>query len=819
MASQVKTGTPRADTRLPARAALDEHRSAQPRVGVDGKFLVRNGRDFRVRGVTYGSFAPRRDGASFPEPDRVRQDLAAMRSAGINTVRVYELPPRDVLDAAAEAGLYLIVGLHYPDWRSEPSPGGRARRRILDAGRRAVAAAVERCADRPEVLALSVGNEVPGDLVRVHGIRAVEDVLSLLVEEVHAAATPLLATYTNYPTTEYLRVDGQDLVTFNVFLEDPDDLRAYLRHLLVISGDHPLVITELGLAGDVHGAVEQADALAWQLRLVDETGCAGATVFSWTDDWNVGGEAVRGWGFGLTTADRRPKPALDVVREWTRRGVRDLRSRWPRVSVVVCAHNEEALVGRCLASLERCEYPDLEVIFCDDASTDSTLEIARRFPVRALALERGGLSRARNAGIRAATGEIVAFLDADAECHPEWPYHLALSLEEPNVAATGGPNLPPARAPFVERAVALAPGTPVHVLVTDDRAEHVPGCNMAFRTEAIQGIGGFDPIFRAAGDDVDVCWKLLDRGHEIGFSPAAQVRHHRPATVGTYLRQQRNYGKAERMLSGRHRHRFNMLGQARWAGSIYMPSRLVPKLLRPLVYHGPMGLAPFQPVAERRSDLALTHSSALLPLAAPPALLGGLAVFSPWWLLAPGLVLLALLAYGAAVAVSVRPGRHEPHPLRLRLLVGALHVAQPFVRLWGRIRGRRAAALPPPGSWTGDRLAWLADLARELESQPCRVRPGGEHHEWDLEVRVGLLLAARITTAVAWGWSPRTRVSVRPRRPALGGAAGVVLLLTLAPLWGVVGLAAGCGAVLAEAMLLRSLIRGTLRRTTAGAET
>src|SRR5205807_2740184 len=143
----------------------------------------------------------------------------------------------DVLDLAAAHGLRLVVGVHYKDWREEALPGRRASRRILDAGRRAVAAAVERCADRPEVIAISVGNEVPADLVRLHGIGAVEDVLSTLVAAVHEGAPELLATYTNYPTTEYLRVEGQDFASFNVFLEFPEEFRAYLKHLQVVAGN------------------------------------------------------------------------------------------------------------------------------------------------------------------------------------------------------------------------------------------------------------------------------------------------------------------------------------------------------------------------------------------------------------------------------------------------------------------------------------------------------------------------------------------------------------------------------------------------------
>ncbi len=733
-----------------------------------GKFLSFDGRRFHVRGVTYGSFAPRSDGELVPEPARVRSDFAAMRAAGLNTVRTYTLPPEDVLDAAAEAGLQLIVGLHYDDWRVESSPGRRARRRIRDAGLGAVDAALERCAERKNILALAVGNEVPGDLVRLHGARSVARVLSELCREVRAGG--LRATYVNYPTTE--------------------------------------------LAAGVHGEAEQADSLAWQLRTVEDAGCAGATVFSWTDEWAVAGKPVDGWGFGLTDAERRPKPAHDVVRGWARSGVRDLRRDWPAISVVVCARNEEALIGRCLASLERCDYPDLEVIVCDDGSTDRTLELARSSPFRVLALEHGGLSTARNAGLAAATGEIVAYLDADAEAHPEWPYRLALAFDADNVGAAGGTNLTPLDAPFVERAVAEAPGAPIHVLATDDRAEHVPGCNMAFRRAALEEIGGFDPIHRAAGDDVDVCWKLLDRGYEIAFSAAAQVDHHRPESVRSYLRQQRSYGRSERVLLGRHRHRFNGFGQARWSGSIYGGPRLLPSLLRPIVYHGPMGLAPFQKVHRRRGEHVLTYASASLPLVPPLAALGLLAPLSAWFLVAPAVAVAWVVAYAAAIAAAVRPGRTEPQPLRFRLLVAALHVAQPIVRTWGRLRAEPAEPVPANDSWHGERAHWLDELRASLAREGRAVVPGGPHDDWDLSVSAGPFLRCRLTTAVVWNWTPLQRTTWRVRPALVAAVAAAVALTLVLPLEG--ALVAGAVALIAvrEAVVVQRAIGRTLQATT-----
>ena len=75
--------------------------------------------------------------------------------------------------------------------------------------------------------------------------------------------------------------------------------------------------------------------------------------------------------------------------------------------------------------------------------------------------------------------------------------------------------------------MAHAPGGPVHVLLSDEVAEHIPGCNMAYRLDRLRAIGGFDPRFRIAGDDVDICWRLQERGWTLGFSPAAVVWHHR----------------------------------------------------------------------------------------------------------------------------------------------------------------------------------------------------------------------------------------------------------------------------------------------------
>ena len=268
---------------------------------------------------------------------------------------------------------------------------------------------------------------------------------------------------------------------------------------------------------------------------------AGTCIFSWTDDWWVGDERVEGWRFGLTREDRSPRPALDVARRWNQRTVRDLDFEWPSISVVICAHNAAATLDECLRHTCALDYPELEVIVVDDGSRDATRRDRRALSrVRLVQIPHSGLAAARNEGFRAAT-----------RGSHRLPRRRRLS-RRPSGRTTSRSRLDAVRRrrqreartcrrPTIRlgaQVVARSPGGPVHVLTSDDRAEHVPGCNMAFWKIVLDEVGGFDPVYTAAGDDVDLCWKVLDRGWKIGFHPAAVVWHHRRPGLRTYLRQQ-----------------------------------------------------------------------------------------------------------------------------------------------------------------------------------------------------------------------------------------------------------------------------------------
>jgi O-antigen biosynthesis protein len=150
--------------------------------------------------------------------------------------------------------------------------------------------------------------------------------------------------------------------------------------------------------------------------------------------------------------------------------------------VVVASYNGATTLKACLESLRNLNYPDYEVILVDDGSTDSTPQLVGQFPTSAASAMHTnlGLSVARNTGIAAATGEIVAFTDADCRADEDWLYYLVADLVTGEFAGVGGPNfLPPDDSPTAA-AVMVSPGGPAHVMLTDREAEHIPGCNMAF---------------------------------------------------------------------------------------------------------------------------------------------------------------------------------------------------------------------------------------------------------------------------------------------------------------------------------------------------
>jgi GT2 family glycosyltransferase len=796
-----------------ARAPGEARPFGPHRPRVHGKFLAVGEQKLFVRGVTYGTFRSP-DGSGFADAERVRSDFALMSEAGANAVRTYTVPPEWLLDAAEENGLRVLAGVPWEQHIAFLHERGRGReieRRLREQ--------IRPLAGHPALLAFAVGNEIPASVVRWSGRKRVERHLRRLYEAAKDEDPGTLATYVNYPSTEYLELPFLDFVAFNVYLESRDRLEAYLARLQNLAGDRPLVMAELGLDSLRNGADEQAFAVSAQVRTAFEAGCAGTFVFSWTDEWHRGGSEIVDWAFGLTTRDRRAKPALAAVsRAWHEapfaRGI-----AWPRVSVVVCVYNGAATIADCLEGLAQLDYPDYEVIVVDDGSADDTAAIAARFPFRLIRQPNRGLSHARNAGLEAASGEIVAYIDADARPDPHWLKYLATTFADSDYAGVGGPNLAPAGDGETSACVAASPGGPIHVLLSDREAEHIPGCNMAFRRDALLAIGGFDPQFRVAGDDVDVCWRLLERGWRLGFSPAALVWHHARDRIGAYWRQQRGYGEAEALLEAKWPGKYNTAGHITWGGRVYGPPLLGPLFHPQRVYHGTWGDAAFQP-------LELSRPGVLTSLLATPEwylvilLLAALALLGLSWnilllaLPALGLATLAKLAVAMSAAARARftePPQGAGMEIRMRALTGLLNLLQPAARLFGRMRmglvpwrirsGRRfqwprSLVLDVWSERWRSAADWLTAAESTLRSRQAVVVRGSASEPWDIEVRGGHAGIVRLAACVEEHGEGRQLV--RFRVLARTSAAGFLLvsLLTGLAVWATVDAAWAAAAVL-----------------------
>ena len=469
--------------------------SALAPVRVEGRFFWAGDEKLFLRGVTYGPFPPDVEGSRFPRPEMMATDFAAMASAGVNTVRTFTAPSPALLEAAARVGLRVMAGLAWPHHQAFLDDPETCRSII-----RGVRAEVHGCGRHPAILAYLVGNEIGPDLLRWHGADRVAAFLDRLAAAVRVEDPGTLVSYAGYPTAEFLEPKTLDFTCFNVYLHETADFRRYLARLHNRAGFRPLVLSEVGMDSQSEGLEHQAAFLDATLDAAFDGGAAGVCVFAWTDEWHTGGRLVEDWSFGLVDAGRTPKPALEAVRRNYQVPLPPPLPAAPMVSVVVCAYNAERTLQPCLEALQRLSYPRLELILVDDGSRDGTPDIAARFPgVRVIHQENRGLSFARNVGAQAATGDIVAYTDADCVVDPHWLHFLVRQFQTGDHGAVGGPNLPPPEAALVPAAVAASPGGPTHVLLTDTLAEHIAGCNMAFRRELLLGLGGFDPQFRTAG--------------------------------------------------------------------------------------------------------------------------------------------------------------------------------------------------------------------------------------------------------------------------------------------------------------------------------
>lgn len=208
----------------------------------------------------------------------------------------------------------------------------------------------------------------------------------------------------------------------------------------------------------------------------------------------------------------------------------------PFVSVIICTYNRGPHLKRCLESLYHLDYVNFEIIVVNGPSSDNTKAILSEYPdVRVVDQKKlNGLSFARNLGIKAACGDIVAFIDDDAVAHRSWLTSLVSSYKDPGVGGAGGPvfDLTGQWYQFRNGYVSKNATATFHSELDHDYNDprgpvynYIMGANASFRRDVLDAVGMFDENIRYYLDETDVCVRVIMAGHRIVHNSTAIVYH------------------------------------------------------------------------------------------------------------------------------------------------------------------------------------------------------------------------------------------------------------------------------------------------------
>lgn len=225
----------------------------------------------------------------------------------------------------------------------------------------------------------------------------------------------------------------------------------------------------------------------------------------------------------------------------------------PDVTIVIAVYNGAPTIAACVSSLLGLCYPreHVEIVVVDNGSTDATLERLQAFgsAIRVLHQKTRGASAARNAGVRAARGTIVAFTDADCTVEPEWLGALVAPLVDRGVGVVGGPILSRIDGNRIERF-----GDVIHDqrrAIEDDAAPYVASGNWASRADVLLQLGLFDESLRRS-QDVDLAWRAVQAGFRLVYAPDAIVHHRNERTIWGLINEGYVHGVHGVRLSRKH---------------------------------------------------------------------------------------------------------------------------------------------------------------------------------------------------------------------------------------------------------------------------
>lgn len=224
----------------------------------------------------------------------------------------------------------------------------------------------------------------------------------------------------------------------------------------------------------------------------------------------------------------------------------------PRASVVVPCFNAERTVTKCMEACLQQDYPNLEIIFVDDGSNDSTPAILGAYDgIKVLAQENSGAAAARNLGWRSSSGEIICFTDSDCVPNSRWVSQLVEHYTDPVVGGVGGSY--DIANPESWLARCIHEEIRQRHLQMPRQVNYLGSFNVSYRRDVLEQAEGFDEGFRrASAEDNDLSYQVLKLGYTLLFDPDNCVAHHHTEGFWRYMRQQFCHGYWRIRLYTRH---------------------------------------------------------------------------------------------------------------------------------------------------------------------------------------------------------------------------------------------------------------------------
>jgi mycofactocin system glycosyltransferase len=257
-----------------------------------------------------------------------------------------------------------------------------------------------------------------------------------------------------------------------------------------------------------------------------------------------------------------------------------LMTAYPFVSVIIPVHNRPEEINACLESLGQLAYPSekLEIIVVDDASTDHTPDVIKKFNVHLIVLEENKKAPfCRNLAAQKAKGDILAFIDSDCTADPLWLSELIPAFKDSSIGVVGGRVDSFFHTSLLDRyeqvKSSLMMGSHAKRSRENERFFYVPSCNLLVKRDLFLDIGGFKEEL-VVGEDVDLCWRLQDAGYPVEFRPIGKIFHKHRNTIRPFCRRRFEYGTSEPLLQVLHQNRAKQFFLPVW-GSLFWSIALI----------------------------------------------------------------------------------------------------------------------------------------------------------------------------------------------------------------------------------------------------